>query len=97
MHGALLMRVTVTLVKIGCKQRLGENKLFGVIVGAINDVVDATRIMEVTGREKSRGILKAGSKRESGLAPLSGGRLPVKMEIRINDEETKRKESRKRR
>jgi len=53
MHGALLMRVM--LVKIGCKRRLEENKVFGVIVGAINDVVDATHIMEVTGREKSRG------------------------------------------
>jgi len=48
-------------------------------------------------KKKNREILKASSKRESGLAPLSGERLPVKMEIRINDEETKRKESRKRR
>ena len=95
MHGALLMRVT--LVKIGCKRRLGENKVFGVIVGAINDVVDATCIMEVIGREKSRGIPKAGSKCESGLALPFGGWLPEKMEIRINDEETKMKESRKRR
>ena len=48
-------------------------------------------------KKKNREILKASSKRESGLAPLSAGRLPVKMEIRINDEETKRKESRKQR
>jgi len=54
--------------------------------------------MEVARKEKkNREILKGSSKRESGLAPLSRGRLPVKMEIRINNEETKRKESRKRR
>jgi hypothetical protein len=41
-------------------------------------VVDATRVIEVARREKSRGIFKAGSKRESGLAPLSGGWLPEK-------------------
>jgi len=60
-------------------------------------MINATCIIEVAHREQGRGILKAGSKRESGLAPLFRGRLPEKMEIRINDEEIKRKESRKRR
>jgi len=61
-------------------------------------MVDASCVIEVARKEKkNREILNGSSKRESGLALLFGGWLPEKMEIRINDEETKRKESRKRR
>ena len=66
--------------------------MFGVVGGAINDMLDAAHVIEVARREKSKGTLDAGSRRESGLASLFGGWLHEKMEIRINDEETKRKE-----
>jgi hypothetical protein len=60
----------------------------GGVVGAINDVVDATRVIEVARREKE-GILKASSEHESGLAQLYGEWSPEKMEIELT---TKKKE-----
>ena len=79
-------------MKIGCRR--WENRVFGVVVGAINDVgdSDATRVIEVACREKSRENLKAGSKCESGLAPLFRGWLPEKMELELT---TKKQKGRK--
>jgi hypothetical protein len=46
---------------------------------------------------EKKAVGKTSWKRESGLAPLFGGRLPEKIKIRINEEEAKEKKSRRRR